>query len=152
MEDNYPKAYKEVYEILKFVPKEDVQKIPDDFMKIIKNNMDRNYDYKVNPKVDFEDQEMLRETMAILAIIYRDYWATEKQREMIIKKQNYDIQKEEEKKRQLYNPNDLFENQEINKYETQEIDIHQEEVRDMVEYKQTWYMKFIEMIKRFIMK
>ncbi len=152
MEDNYPKAYKEVYEILKFVPKEDVQKIPDDFMKIIKNNMDRNYDYKVNPKVDFEDQEMLRETMVILAIIYRDYWATEKQREMIIKKQNYDIQKEEEKKRQLYNPNDLFENQEINKYETQEIDIYQEEVRDMVEYKQTWYMKFIEMIKRFIMK
>lgn len=28
MEDNYPKAYKEVIEILKYVPQESVNKIP----------------------------------------------------------------------------------------------------------------------------
>ena len=37
--ENYPNAYKEVYEILKAVPKEDFDKIPTEFMQIVKKNM-----------------------------------------------------------------------------------------------------------------
>ena len=33
--ENYPNAYKEVYEILKVVPKEDFDKIPTEFMQKI---------------------------------------------------------------------------------------------------------------------
>ena len=43
MEDNYPKAYKEVYEILKYVPKEDLSKISQDLLKTIEYNMDKTY-------------------------------------------------------------------------------------------------------------
>ena len=40
MEDNYSKAYKEVYEILKYVPEEEVKKIPKDLIDTIQKNMD----------------------------------------------------------------------------------------------------------------
>lgn len=93
MEDNYPKAYKEVHEILKHIPKEDVEKIPQDIIQTIKNNMDCNYEYQVNEQIKFEELPMLRETRAILAILYRDYWATPEQKARIFEKQKNDIER-----------------------------------------------------------
>ena len=42
MEDNYSKAYKEVMEILKFVPKESVDKIPQTMIDTFKAKMEMN--------------------------------------------------------------------------------------------------------------
>ena len=39
--DNFPKAYREVYEILKYIQKEDIEKIPKDFLQTIEDNMDK---------------------------------------------------------------------------------------------------------------
>ena len=86
MENNYPKAYKEVMEILKYVPKESVE------------------------------QELLEETKAIFANIFRDYWATPYQKKRIQAKERYDRQKIEEEKRAKYN-SDIFKTREIDKTE-----------------------------------
>lgn len=48
MEDNYSKAYKEVMEVLNFVPKESVHKIPQTMINTFKAKMDKNYDFKVD--------------------------------------------------------------------------------------------------------
>ncbi len=106
--DVYAKAYKEVLVILKHVPEEDVKKIPDKMIKMFKVKQDINYNYELDERVPFKKQKMLIETKAILANLYRDYWATPEEREQIIAKENYDIAKEEEKKREKYNPDDLF--------------------------------------------
>lgn len=45
MENNYPKAYKEVVEILKYVPKESVDKIPQTMLDTFNEKMDKNYDF-----------------------------------------------------------------------------------------------------------
>lgn len=75
--ENYPNAYKEVYEILKAVPKEDFDKIPTEFMQIVKKNMNKNYDFSINLNIDFvKEQEILYETKAILAYVYLNYWAS----------------------------------------------------------------------------
>ena len=80
--ENYPNAYKEVYEILKAVPKEDFDKIPTEFMQIVKKNMNKNYDFSINLNIDFvKEQEILYETKAILAYVYLNYWATEDEKE-----------------------------------------------------------------------
>lgn len=72
--ENYPNAYKEVYEILKAVPKEDFDKIPTEFMQIVKKNMNKNYDFSINLNIDFvKEQEILYETKAILAYVYLNY-------------------------------------------------------------------------------
>ena len=110
MEDNYSKAYKEVIEILNYVPQESVNKIPQTMIDTFKAKMDVNYDFKVDINKSFEEQVLLDETKAILANIFRDYWATDYQRERILAKENYDKQKREEERRKKYNPDDIFKN------------------------------------------
>ena len=108
MEDNYAKAYKEVMEILNFVPKESIDKIPKTMIDEKKKKMDKSYDFKVDINKSFEDQELLDETKAIFANIFRDYWATPYQKERIEAKEKYDRQKIEEGKMSKYNPDKIF--------------------------------------------
>ncbi len=107
MVNNYSKAYKEVIEILKFVPKESVEKIPQTMIDTFKTKMDKDYDFIVDINKSFEEQDLLDETKAILANIFRDYWATPYQKERIEAKERYDRQKMEEEKRTRYNV-DIF--------------------------------------------
>ena len=108
MEDNYPKAYKEVIEILKYVPEESVNKIPQTMLDTFKTKMDKDYNFIVDINKTFEKQELLAETKAIFANIFRDYWATPYQKERIEAKEKYDRQKYEDEKKAKYNPNDIF--------------------------------------------
>lgn len=116
--DNYSKAYKEVLTILENVPEEEVKKIPENMIEVFKLKQDKNYRYEININKPFEEQEMLEETKAIFAIIFRDYWATPEQREKILAKEKYDRAKEEEQKRELYNPDNLFKNRNKKQNET----------------------------------
>ncbi len=116
MEDNYSKAYKEVVEILKYLPEENVNKIPKELIDTLNSQMDINYNFKVDLEKSFENQKILDETKAIFAIIFRDYWATSQQKERIKAKENYDRQIEEEEKRNKYNQYDMFKNK-LSSYE-----------------------------------
>lgn len=91
--ENISKAYKEVWEILKLIPKTEYTKVPKKFLDIIESNMDKKYIYKVEHIKDFENQEMLEETKALLAIFYRDYWATQNEKEEIIKAEQEELAK-----------------------------------------------------------
>ena len=106
----YAMAYTEVIEILKYVPDEDVKKIPEEKLEFYKTNMDKEYSYKLDMTKEFEEQEMSDVTKAILANIFRDYWATPHQRERIEAKEKYDLEKLEEEKREKYNPDSIFKN------------------------------------------
>ena len=111
MEDNYKKAYKEVVEILKFVSKENVDKIPKEMLDMFEEEQDKEYNFKVDTTKSFEEQELLEETKAIFSNIFRDYWANDYQRKVIIEKENMDRIKWEEEK---YDPKDLFKNNQKN--------------------------------------
>ena len=77
MEENYHKAYKEVIEILKYVPQESVNKIPKTMLETFEKKMDKDYVFNVDINKSFEEQNLLEETKDIFAVIFRDYWATE---------------------------------------------------------------------------
>ena len=106
----YAMAYTEVLEILKYVPDEDLQKIPEEKLKFYKTNMDNEHNYNLDMTKEFEEQEMSEITKAILANIFRDYWATPYQKERIEAKEKYDLEKLEEEKREKYNPDNIFKN------------------------------------------
>jgi len=110
LNDNYNKAYKEVLEILKHIPTEDVDKIPNNMLEMFRENQDKTYDFKIDTSIPFEEQSLLEETEAILANIFRDYWSTPYQRERILAKENYDREQLEKQKRELYNPDTIFKN------------------------------------------
>lgn len=114
MEDNYSKAYKEIVEILKYVPEESVNKIPKEMRDMFEAEMDKNYSFEIDTAKPFEEQELLEETKAILANIFRDYWATDYQKARIVEKENQDREEWERQKREKYNPNDIFKNRNVN--------------------------------------
>ena len=108
-EENYAKAYKEVFEILKYVNKEDLEKIPNTFMQMLQKKMDKNYDFALKLDKEFEEQEILRETKAIIAYIYVNYWCDEKEKNIIKNKFKNDLLKEEIAKQEKFS-NDVFKN------------------------------------------
>ncbi len=136
----YAMAYKEVIEILKYVPYEDVKKIPEEEIEFYRESMDKEYDYKLDMTKEFEEQEMSDITRAILANIFRDYWATPYQKERIEAKEKFDLEKIEEEKRSKYNPENMF--------TKQEEQVVQEDTRAFVETeKETFLKKLIDFIK-----
>lgn len=147
MEDNYPKAYKEVIEILNYVPKESVDKIPKTMIDTLKTKMDKEYDFTVDVNKSFEEQDILEETKAIFANIFRDYWTTPYQKERIEAKEKYDRQKLEEEKMKKYNPEDIFKKkQQINESKTVE---NYNENLPMEVKKDSFYIKIINFFKKF---
>ena len=143
MEDKYPKAYKQVIEILKYVPQESVDKIPQEMIKTFKINMDDKYDFKIDISKSFEEQDILEETKAILANIFRDYWATPEQKERILEKERNEREIEENKKREKYNPDNLFK-----KRSTQQEEYVVTNEVAMVEYKEPFLKRIFNKIKR----
>ena len=83
MINTYAKAYTEVLEILKYFSEEEYSKIPQEKVDFYKNNMDRNYNYIINPNIDLSQQYISKEANAILIALFRDYFATESQKKTL---------------------------------------------------------------------
>ena len=143
--ENYPNAYKEVYEILKYVPKEDLKRVPKKFMDMLEEKMNKNYKFSIDTSNDFiEEQELMIETRTMLAYIFLNYWATEIQKEKVNIKFKKDIEDAEKQKRDLYNVDILK-----NKKQLKE-NIGKEPENAMVIYKkENFITKIFNTIKKF---
>ena len=133
----YANAYSEVLEILKYISKEDYNKIPKEQIRLFEIYSNSNHNFIYNPLKTLDEQNTLKITKCIIAILFIDYWATEIQREKIISKHIYGKQKIEEEKKEKYNPDNLFGNPLVdnakNKPELALI-----EVNDIKWYKKIW--------------
>ena len=142
-------AYSEVIEILKYISEESYNKIPKEKIEVFENYSNKEYQFDYNPYLTLDKQNVSEITKTIIAILFRDYWATPEQRDKIKAKERYDIQKEEEEKRKKYNNIDnLFtDNLNIIK-ENQNI----KENTLLIEYKESIFHKIISKIKSFFRK
>lgn len=145
MKENYPKAYTEVLEIMKYMPKQEVNKIPKEMIEMFENKMDKSYVFNVKETDDFADLKILDETEAIFVNIFRDYWATPEQKKKIIEKQSYDKSIIEKEKMEKYNPNTIFKQPEILKPNMDIVENKKE--TSLVEVKESLFIKFINFIK-----
>lgn len=145
--ENYACAYKEVIEILKYTRKEDVNKIPKYRILLWKTNMKKDYPFKVDTSKPLEEQNLSDEAKAIIANIFKKYWATDYQKERIEAKEKYDLEQLEKEKYERYNPNDIFKNKEQSNSEANTT-----EVVAMVEYKESIFKKLFNKIKNLFSK
>lgn len=76
-------AYQEVLEILKYVNPESVNEIPADLVRMWQKKANPNHGFQVDVNKPFDEQRLMEETKAIFAIVFRDYWATDKQKSRI---------------------------------------------------------------------
>lgn len=82
-QERYRDAYQEVLEVLKYTSAESVKKIPSQKLNTFLRWQNREHGFKVDTSKSFEEQNIMKETKSILANIFRDYWASDKQRETI---------------------------------------------------------------------
>lgn len=68
------KTYKELYEILSYMDKATVMKIPIDILQTIKKKKDNKYITKIDKKDIFNEKNVNRETIDLLCYFYKHYW------------------------------------------------------------------------------
>ena len=140
----YKIAYSEVLEILKYISKEEFNKVPEDMLEMFKANASNNNEFVYNPRKTLQEQNVSETARTIIAILFRDYWATENQKEKISKKQDYDREKIKEEK---YNTNNIFQ-----KHNTQQTENCTKNEVAMVEYKESIFTKIKNWFKHFFIK
>lgn len=147
MKANYPKAYTEVLEILKYMPKDDVDKIPKKLIDTFEYKKDTNYSFTIEENQDFSKLKILDETEAIIVNIFKDYWASPEQKAKIETKMKDDIRTIEEEKRKKYN-NDIFK-QKDNKKTENKIQENADSNNLPIELKkEKFYEKIIKFFKK----
>ncbi len=83
--EKYANAYAEVWEILKYLPKEEYQRIPKDELDFYDAHRNRTHNFKIDPRKPLDEQNISREANAVMVTIYRDYFATPEQRRLLHK-------------------------------------------------------------------
>lgn len=137
----YANAYSELLEILKYISKNEYNKIPKEKIEFYKKNANQDYYFAYKPNQTLDEQNTSKITKGIIAILFRDYWATPEQREKIINRQKYDRMQIEKAKEQKYNPNNLFKNNELkSKQELALVEVKKEK----------WYEKIFSFFKKYI--
>ena len=141
----YSNAFTEVLEILKYISKEDYEKVPLEMIEIMEDNCSKDYFVEYNPDISLTDQNISEEAQTIIAILFRDYWATPYQKERIEAKEKYDLEKLEEEKREKYNTDNIFKNkQEGTVRENTNLPI---EIKE-----ESFFKKLVNFIKKFLKK
>ena len=140
----YAKAYKEVLEIIKYFPEEEYNKISKEKIAFYQSNMDQEYEFTINPTIDLAEQNISKEANAIIISLFQDYFATEEQKETIKEILDLNEKKLEQERREKYNPDNLFKNQN----EMESVKQSTVEETALVEYKENFFIRF----KNFIMK
>ena len=108
---------------------------------LFETNANKNYKFQYDATLTLDEQNISKRAKAIIAILFRDYWATSEQREKILAKQNYDRIQNEKNKQKQYDPDNLFKNK-ATKVETVENSVA------MVEYKESIFTKLKNWFKR----
>lgn len=127
-------AFAEVDEILKLMPINLLNKIPNKFKEIVKSEKSKEYFPAI--KEPIEDCNLKEETIIILSLIYRDFLCDENQRRELKARDAEELKKFEEELREKYNSDNLF------KKNKEKIEENNQETA-LVEYKEESFIKRI---------
>lgn len=140
MENTINQSFSEVYDIVMHLEKKLYNKIPNSFIQMLKENKDENYKINIDYSKNINEQSLLRDTRIILSLIYRDYICSEEKRQELIEKDQIEIKEYEDKLKEKYDVNNIFENRQKEKVQEQ---------TQMIEYKENIFKKIINRIIRY---
>ncbi len=127
----YANAYSEVIGILKHIPTEEYNKIPKERIELFEENSNKNYLFNYNPSMTLKEQNVSKRAQAIIAILYRDYWASDTEREKILESQARDREILEGQKKSSKDIEEIFKARSDNfKIEKQEMMVIQPVKKD----------------------
>ena len=149
----FVEASAEINEILKYMPKEEVEKIPSKLREFFKEVASKDYVTNINPNLPLDEQEIKEKTKDIIALIYRNYWCSEEERKELDQKLIENDRKFEEELREKYNPDNIFKNN-VTTTKKEEPEVKEEKIEQSLVPQQTekWYQRFLDMVKRWFKK
>ena len=103
--------YSEVYQVLNLLGNEYIEKLPISLINMIKEKRETNYNPVYNDDAPLNEQNIKKETMAIIALLYLNYWCEDDNEKLEVKsilKENEN--RFQEKLREKYNPDNIFAN------------------------------------------
>ena len=137
-------AYSEVDELLEMLTEEEKKEIPQKLRNFFKEEKDSTYNKNIKANIPIKEQNLKKETLAIMAALYLKYWCkdeAEKQELLEIFAENE--KKYQEELREKYNPDSIFKNN--NKPKKIE---NKKKKKQITEYKESVFKR----IKKYILK
>lgn len=149
----FAEASAEINEILKYLPKEEVEKIPSKLREFFKEVSRKDYVTNINPNMPLDKQQIKEKTKDIIALIYRNYWCSEEERKELDQKLIENDKKFEEELREKYNPDNIFKNN-VTTTKKEEPEVKEEKIEQSLVPQETgkWYQRFLDMVKKWFKK
>ena len=123
---------------------ETLKQIPNNFKDFLKKISSKTYSFQYDKSKKLEEQQLLPKTKGIIALIYRDYLCDEIEKQEYIENCNKVLEKIEQQKYEMYNPNNMF----IEKNNVQQ----KEEILPTVYKSESLIRKFLNKIKNIVIK
>ena len=115
MEESLKIAYSEIFEILKYLDKTLINKIPNELIEYFENNRIHDYKTRIDKTDIFNKNNISRQTLSILAYLNLNYWVDKNKKEHLKKIYRKNEFEYSEKLKDQY-PIDVFkDNKNINK-------------------------------------
>lgn len=135
-------AYSEIDEFIGLLTVAEQNEIPQKLRNFFKEQKDKNYVKNINPNIPIKEQNLLEETLALIAMLNLQYWCKdEKEKERLKNVYADNERKYQEELREKYNPDNLFKNK-------QRVVEEKIEETAMIEYKEN---SLFTKIKKFIL-
>ena len=79
MNNNMKRVYSETYAILQTLHEEFLNKVPKNLIKFLEAEKDNTYNINIHPSIPLENQNLLPETIGLLAMLKLDYWCEDEE-------------------------------------------------------------------------
>lgn len=96
--ENYKIAFYEVDKIIEAMPINLSKRISKDFIKFLKDNKAKNYNFKFTSKDKLSTVKLTKETKIILSLIYRNYLVSDEKRKELYMQDSKILEKIEKEK------------------------------------------------------
>lgn len=151
---DYRKRLVEVDEILNYLDEEEYEKIPKDVIQAIKDNKDNEYTWKYDETKELKDQDVSKDTIAILSYLNMEYLLNEEQRKVMEQIHQMNEDKLEKEKREKYKSEDLFKKEDVNDKKLNQEEGKKQETKSNIvpTNEEGFFRKLINKIKRFFRK
>lgn len=104
----YKRAYTELNEIIKELSKAELEKIPNELIRNIEINIDKEYKWKYDKSKTLLDQDLMSETKALIVEIYEKYLCPDDEKGFWKEYDKICINKIEEQKKEIYKEKSIF--------------------------------------------
>lgn len=106
--NNLKKSFSEIDMILNLIDSEMKNKVSADFIKFIKEEKDNEYKPNIKQDIPLEEQNILPETIDILALLKLNYWCNEEEKKELLELLNKNEQKFQKEAKEKYDIDKLF--------------------------------------------